>query len=340
MLQRFQSIDANISDDALDILELFAQTESLTITQITDIVRSTIIERAYKNVYYKIQKLKSLNLIEEAKVDKKRLRHNEKHFKLTDEGIYQLFRKMRYHGILVDQLSVKKGGMPVSYVDNFLKYYGNNALFELFLYPYFGRQTISADNIGLLVKLFRYLHNCCKQIDAAKIGYVVPHFFWNKIPGENNDELLASLKEIFDLENIGIDNSHIEKTSDNSTITVTAPQVGVVIKLDPTRKKAITTVDMDNNIRKYEYTILDYASEIMACMPKDDKSQALDSTMLVEAPIYELVSSLGESGASQEQMNNNRLLAKDTTFMMLLEKIHNNFEKGYCHLMDLRIKSQ
>lgn len=284
MLQRFQSIDANINNDALDILELFAQTESLTVTQITNIIKSTRIKRVYKNVYYIIQKLKSSNLVKEAEVDKKRRRHNEGYFRLTDEGIYQLFRKMRYQGILIDQLSVKKGGAPVSYVNNFLKYYGNNALFELFLYPYFGRQTISADNIGLLVKLFRYLHNCCKQVDAAKIGYVVPQFFWNKIPGENNNELLASLKEIFDLENIDIDNSNIEKTSDNSTITVTASQVGVVIKLDTTRKKAIATVDMDNNIRKYEYTILDHASEIMACMPKDDKSHALDSTRLVEAP--------------------------------------------------------
>jgi DNA-binding PadR family transcriptional regulator len=243
MLQRFQSIDANLSNDALDILELFAQTESLTIAQVTNNIKSTKTERVYKNVYYLIQKLRSSNLIEEeANVDKTKRRHNERYFKLTDEGIYQLFRKMRFHGILIDQLSVKKGGAPVAYVRSFLKYYSNNALFELFLYPYIEKQTISADNIGVLSKLFRYLHNCCKQVDAAKISYVVPQFFWNKIPGENNNELLTSLKHIFTLENVDIGNSRIEKSSDNNTISVTAPQVNIVIKLDKARGKTIATV--------------------------------------------------------------------------------------------------
>ena len=80
----------------------------------------------------------------------------------------------------IDQLSVRKGQPPVSHICTFLKYYENNAVFNLFLYPYFERRTISAANIDLLVKLFKYLHNCCKQIYAAKISYVIPRFFGAK----------------------------------------------------------------------------------------------------------------------------------------------------------------
>ena len=245
---------------------------------------------------------------------------------------------MRYHGILVDQLSVKRGGAPVSYVDKFLKYYSDNALFELFLYPYFDKQTISVDNIGLLVKLFQYLHNCCRQIDAAKVGKFIPRFSWNKVPGENNRELLTSLKEIFTLENINTDNSSIEKNPDNCTITITAPRVDIVIKLDDTRRKAIATAEIDNNSRKYEYTVLNHFSEIMACTPEDNKSHALDTRALLAAPIYELVSDIGRESVFQEEMKNNRLLAQDTNFSRLLDDIHNNFETGYNRLMKLRQK--
>jgi len=189
-----QSIGIKIDNDALDILELFAQRECLTIAEITRNIKSTKIERVYKNVHGKVQKLKTSNLIEE--VDQKS-RYNEK-YKLTDDGIYQLFLK-RLYGILADQLSIKKGQTAVSHVASFLKHYGDNLLFELFLYPYFETQTISNDNFDLVVKLFRYLHDCCVRLDlsinvGAKVPFLIPKFSWNKIPGRDEKVLLTSLK--------------------------------------------------------------------------------------------------------------------------------------------------
>jgi hypothetical protein len=98
----------------------------------------------------------------------------------------------------------------VSYVDSFLKCHGNNLLFELFLYPYFEKQTISIDNFGLLVKLFRYVHDCCVRLELALtvgvvVPYAVPKFSWNKIPGQDDAKLLTSLKEIFSLEDLDKD---------------------------------------------------------------------------------------------------------------------------------------
>jgi hypothetical protein len=54
----FQSIHAKIDVDELDILELFAQRESITTTEVTDFIKSTKIEMTQKNVYYKILNLK------------------------------------------------------------------------------------------------------------------------------------------------------------------------------------------------------------------------------------------------------------------------------------------
>ena len=48
--------------------------------------------------------------------------------------------------------------------------------------------------------------------------------------------LALSSREIFILENIDSDNT-IKKSPDNSTITVTAPQLTIVIKLDERTKQ-------------------------------------------------------------------------------------------------------
>jgi hypothetical protein len=157
-----------------------------------------------KNTCYLIQKLQSLNLIEyKDDVDKIRRRHNEKHFRLTNQGIYQLFRNRRYYGVFTDQLSIKKGHLPISNIDIFLKHFGDNTLFNSFLYPYFEKQTIFDADPILLGRLFRYLHDCSEQMDAAaKIDCLVPQFSWTKVPGEQNNQFLTSLKEIFRLDNL------------------------------------------------------------------------------------------------------------------------------------------
>ena len=77
LLNRLQNLDTNIDNYQLDILELFAQERSLTISKITDIIKSTKLEKAYKNVHRTIQKLKSLDLIEETLGYRKRATQRE-----------------------------------------------------------------------------------------------------------------------------------------------------------------------------------------------------------------------------------------------------------------------
>jgi hypothetical protein len=341
--RRFQSIGANIEDATLDILELFAQKQYLTTAQITSIIKSTDIEMAYPNVRNKLQKLKSLNLIEGVRGHK--TRHNETFFKLTEEGIYQLFLK-RIDGILIDQFSVIKGQKPVSNIKTFLQYYGDSALFESFLYPYFCKETISAENLNLLSTLFYYIHDCCKQVDTAtRVASVVPiriaKFSWNKIPGKDSKDLLLSLKEVFGLDS-DIDNATIEKTNEENVLKITTSQISILIELDLERMKAIATLDKDN--RKYEYDILKLDSDLNVCTTQPTQesiNKILDDRKILETPIYRLICNLGRSDndVSQDSL---QILSADDKFMRLVEDMHDmhvDFDKGYNKLINLRRSS-
>ena len=344
-LHRLQNLDTNIDNDELDILELFAQTNYLTIAKITCIIKSTKLERAYKNVHRTIQKLKSLKLIQETPV--KERRHNEKFFKLRDEGIYLLFLK-RLQGILVNQLLVKKGETPVSYVYNFLNHYGDNLLFEFFLYPYLEKRTISVDNkfkFNLVIELFNYLNECCKRLDLAlrvQIPFMITKFSWNNIPGQDEPGLLASLKEIFHLQDTEMSNIQIDKPVHENIIKIIGPKWSVVIELNIGGRKALATLASLDSPRKYEYIVAKAGSEIFVgtIQPPEDpiKRTVNYSSSLIKRRIYELVSDIGSDSSQDEK--NNIILAQDDKFMALLEDIHNNthnkFEMGYKRLMELR----
>ncbi len=327
-LERLQSINIKLN-------ELVAQSQSLTMTEITNSIKNTKIQRKYKNVHILVQKLRSSNLIEEeVNVKRTRRRHNEKYFRLTDNGIYQLFLNLRYHGILVDQMSVRQGKEPVSHVNNFMKNYENSAVFELFLYPYFEKQTISTADVYLLTKLFKFVHDCCRHADLAeKIPYMIPQFSWNKVPGENDKELLTSLKEVFRIEYL--DNTKIEKTPDESTIRITTSEIDIIIKLEREKGKAIATTDFDGKPRRYEYKMLDLFSELTAFKTVASNNEFVIKR-LAEIAICVLVTEIGRESAHLQEKNIHRILAEDTKFMTVLEEIHKDFEDGYNKLMALR----
>lgn len=333
-----KNTNTNLTEDEFEILELFAQGKSRTIMETTNDIKNSKIQRDYKNVYYLIQKLRSCGLIEEeVNVERPRRRHNKRYYRLTDGGIYQLFLNLRYHGILADQMLVRKGKEPVSHINNFMKYYGNNTIFEKFLYPYFEKQTIYASNIYLLTKLFKFVHECCKQSDVEdKIQYLVPQFSWNKVSGENDDELLTSLKEVFRIDNL--DNARIVKSRDGSAIRITASKVSIVIKLEITGGKAIATKESNTEPKNYEYKILNYFSEPTAFRRKENNNR-LNTKRLVETPVYDLVSGIGSASAEVQQEDVIRLLAKDSKFMNVVEETHTKFTHGYNRLMAIRKNS-
>ena len=336
-LQKLQYNDINLSEDELDILELFAQAKSLTIMEITSNIEHTKIQRKYKNVYYLVHKLESSKLVEkEIDVQRDRRRHNERYFKITDTGIHQLFLRGRHYGILTDQLSVKRGKTPISNIETFLMNHGNNEIFNLFLYPFFEKHTIFDAGSKILGKLFRYLFNCCKAVEAAsKISYMIPQFSWDKVPGEASAELLSSLEDVLGLDHLN--DARIEKTLDHSTVKVFTSQIEINIRLDSTKGTAIARVDIDNKPRKFEYKMLNYFSEIVA-FRSTGYGYPLNLRKLVEVPIYELINDI-ESEPPESQSMINGLLANDTKFMTILNDMHERFDKNYKLLEDLRKES-
>jgi hypothetical protein len=342
-LQKFKSIGIKLDDDDLDILEMFAQKETLTSAEVTRFTKSTRMEKEYKAVNSRVHKMRSLNLIEEAKLNKKG-RHNEKYLRLTDDGIYQLF-KNRVRGILVDQSSVMRGQTPVSNVGQFLKNYSSNLLFELFLYPYFEKQTISIDNFDLVEKLFRYLNECCMRVDIImRLGRVTPiliqQFSWNNIPGEDEAALLASLRDIFALQEWDKETVNIRKIANNRTIIVTTPNIRIEVELDLPQSKAISTqIDHNKVVQTHEYRIVKLASRIVICTiepSSESLKNALESGRLLESidsPFYDLVARM-----RYDHTENSTVLAQDTKFMTHLEDLHENFESGYRYLIQLRKK--
>lgn len=345
-LRKFKSIGIKLDDVDLDILEMFAQKETLTSAEVTRFTKSSRMKKAYKAVNSRVHKMRSLNLIEEAKLNKKG-RHNEKYYRLTDDGIYQLF-KNRVRGILVDQSSVTRGQTPVSNVGMFLKNYSSNLLFELFLYPYFEKQTISIDNFDLIEKSFRYLNECCMRVDIImRIGRVTPiliqQFSWNDIPGQDEAALLASLRDIFAFQEWHEETVNIRKTADNRTILVTTPNIRIEVELDLPQSKAISTqknaIDHNKVVQTHEYRIVKLASRIVVCTiepSSESLKNALESGRLLESidsPFYDLVARM-----RYDHTENSTVLAQDTKFMTHLEDLHEDFESGYRYLIQLRKK--
>lgn len=232
-----------------------------------------------------------------------------------------------------------------SYVGQFLRNYADNRVFELFLYPYFEKGTISVRNLGLVEVLFRYLHECCTKVDTImRIGKLAPiliqQFSWNNIPGQDEEAMLASLKNIFSLQKWD-ENTVISKTRNNRVIVVTTPNIRIKIKLDLSHWKAISTIkkgtDHKKAVQTYEYKVLKLASEIVVCAT-EPSSESLTNTMeqrrlleSIDSPFYDLVARV-----RFDDVENNKVLAKDPKFMNHLENIHDKFESGYQHLIEIR----
>jgi hypothetical protein len=122
---------------------------------------------AYKNVNKRVNALLSSGLIiEETEIDDGNNKHNAKYYRLTEYGIFQLFLN-RLHSMFINQSDVRKGKeLPASSnVLTFFRNYSDSMLFEIFLYPYFKKDSIFAIGDDLLFDLYRYLSSCCVRIE-------------------------------------------------------------------------------------------------------------------------------------------------------------------------------
>ena len=255
--------DPKFDSATLNILGHFAWERCLSAYQICSKLKSTQFKMAYKNVNKRVNALVMSGLIQETEIIDGNNKHNAKYYKLTEYGIYQLFLK-GLDSLYVNQSDVRKGKeLPSSNALTFFRNYSDSMLFEIFLYPYFKKDSILAIGDDLLVDLYRYLASCCDGIEkylkygqGIDIPVVDKIFSWNKIPGEDDEKLMQHLKQIFNLESIkpydikkkDIDGEYPKR------IVKTSSAPPIIITLDKVKKKVVVMSSAGNS----EYTELEY----------------------------------------------------------------------------------
>jgi hypothetical protein len=117
---------------------------------------------AYKNVNKRlIQEIARRKITR--KIAKQR---NAKYYMLTEYGIYQLFLK-KFNSSILSQPHLGRGRMMANdYARLFLlRNYSDSALFKIFLYPYFKKETLLATWGTILQDLYTYLSTSCQRIE-------------------------------------------------------------------------------------------------------------------------------------------------------------------------------
>lgn len=334
----------DLDKTSLDFLGHFAWKKSVSSYQIYSYLKFTILKMAYKNVNKRINALFTSGLIE---VDANRvgIKHKAKYYRLTEHGIYQLFLK-NLTSLLFNQSDIRRGKKPSANASVFFDNYSNSQLFEVFLYPYFKKETLFAIRDLLLWDLFHYLSNCCHSIEAnlksvkindIPIGEKV--FSWNKVPGDDNEFLLLHLRQLFNIENIEQNGIVKEDTvdGDQPTITVSTSSAPILIKLDTNNNKVIIASNIGKEgVQLFHYDVHQIGNEMVVShkLPKEDSTKplAIESEKQIHHLIYEFVSELASSPADSEYSYCYDVLSRDKKFMKVVKEIYEKrqcFERGY-----------
>ena len=205
---------------ALDILETFAHSESLSTYQVFSKLKITTMKMAYKNVHKIIQRLLALKLL--IKTKKRKLSqdvndHNAIYYKLSEIGIFTLFLT-RHEGVLIDRLSTMSIIHPMIKMDEgFVHYYHDCELLSTFLSPVMDNKPLRQLNEHLLRCIYEHLHGSCKTIEGILKEPKMP-FYWlwlDMMDGHViSTEFLLSFRERFDLRHISQEDcirlTHIE----------------------------------------------------------------------------------------------------------------------------------
>lgn len=338
--------DLGFDITSLRILEQFAWEKYLSAYQIWSNLKSTRFKMAYKNINKRINVLFSSGLIEQTNPIGISNKRRTKYYRLTEYGIYQLFLE-KLASLQLNQPYFRKGRETSPLANdkdaskNFLHNYGDSALFKIFLYPYFKKETLLAIGPAILRELYEYLSACChnieRDLESSQLPLLDEHVFsWDRIPGKDEKLLLSHLKEIFNLESI--DPYDIKKEDASITVnTLSAPPI--VIKLDKKTNKVLVMSTAGGRFKELQYDAHQLGQEMMVLRPIPSNAPTErvlnDAKKRIEQLVYENVLFAASSAAetSKEFSYYCEILSKDDRFMKVVEKIyedrHKGFERGY-----------
>lgn len=340
-----------LDERSLDILEQFIWEKYLSSYQICTKLKSTPQKLAYKNVNKRTNALLSSGLLQKVESDSTNSKHNAIHFRLTEFGIYQLFLN-RLNSIAPNKIEVEEPPSPPLNSVAFLRNYSECALFEIFLYPYFKKETLLAIGPVILWRLYDHLSICCQSIesevkhDRLNSAFFRVIFSWNNIPGKDNEKLLSHLQEVFKLESIDRYDIKKEDAGEYPIITVNIPSAAsIIIKLDKKTNEVtvMSTVTGRYEGLKYEVRHVDQEMCVTTQMRKEWSVMhvVFEVERSIEQIIYEFVYRLAseERETRQEEYSYYRkILSQDDRFMKVVQDIYQNrhkgFERGYHNLMN------
>ncbi len=354
VVSRSVNKDPRFDYSLLDTLQHFAWRKYASAYQISSAIKNTAWKMAYKNVNKRLNALSSAGLIQETEIDDKQSnKHKAKYYQLTEYGIYRLFLD-RVDFILINQSDVWPRGLSGSYTSintlTFFRNYSHSMLFEVFLYPYFTKESLIAIGDSLfLIKLYHYLASCCKEVEkrlnSKRLGAITfnPVFSWDNIPGTDDQKLMAHLKEKFTLENIEPREIKKEDIEHGSKLVVKIPdEAPVIITLDKTtnRVEIISKETNQSRYKKLEYNVylLDGKTVVGNKIDTDDDSTKYiieNTRRMMEELIYGFVYDLAllSPVENPEVSYYIQILSADNRFMQMLKEIYENrhkvFERGY-----------
>jgi hypothetical protein len=250
--------------------------------------------------------------------------------KLSTCGIYYVFLNIEMGGMMSD-----------STFRAILKNYGENILFQLFLYPYLSRETLLAmQDSSLLQRIYLYLQQCCIEIGNTawsldNIGEGI--FFWQHVPGNDLETsiLLDFLEKTHNLP--WVKRASLTKSDDNNSLWIRIGTDYVSIKLDKDKKTA--TMEIKEGVKqKEEYPLIVKEIELLKGKKPKPKfwriivptSVSYSARILLVRTQQKIPSLLFDLASEVVQgLSDFETLRRDEKFMQSLEKIKGKFDKRY-----------
>ena len=179
IVEKYKDVRYDIGDQAWELLFEFPNQDYLSSYEAYSSLNRGLLSSTgpvdYKNTHKRVKRMESLGLIEpvkESEIKAEDTKHGAKYYRISDAGMFYLFRK---------------GGDHVSeMLPSIIEAHGNYMIFETFLYPYLKKETslalgnaiaITAEDLGdqtvstfkgpvvnVLDMICRYIGYCCQQM--------------------------------------------------------------------------------------------------------------------------------------------------------------------------------
>ncbi len=338
--------EINLSESSVFTLYQFLKNKEVSTYQICSLLKNTEFEAEYKNVHKKIKNFHDSNLI---KITKKVREHGAIYYSLTSTGLVYL----------LSQLEKSRTHLLINLIDN----YGDDYFFDLFIYPYINKKTLTSINDEeICIKIIKYFSECSKYlIDKTNLlntiknkGYQEISFSIRESSPDRHEWIFKWISnlpwiffaryEIFRFEEFH--DMKTEKISDTELRLFNDKLEFIFTLIDVAKKsiKKLKIYDKKNDREFEQYVTLYYNGFDVSISKKITFEEALkiesefNHDEIVQNLIYSITKLVGRYGYDFTKpfsaeptwlMNDLYLFKNDKKFMKILKKVKDGFDKNY-----------